>query len=96
VVRLDPVGTWWAASPDDEWPEDPLERAEILAGWDARFGDRRQELVFIGQDLDPDALTRDLDAALITDLELVEGFEGWRDLDDPFPEWLLTTEGDDQ
>ncbi|MBM3692974.1 MAG: GTP-binding protein [Actinobacteria bacterium] len=96
VVRLDPVGTWWAASPDDEWPEDPLERVEILAGWDGRFGDRRQEIVFIGQDLDPDALTRDLDAALLTDVELVEDFEGWCDLDDPFPEWVLSSEGDDE
>jgi G3E family GTPase len=96
VVRLDPVGTWWAASPDDEWPDDPLERAEILATWDPYFGDRRQEIVFIGQDLDPASLTRELDAALLTDLEMLDGFAGWRDLDDPFPEWLGTQEGGDE
>jgi len=92
VVRLDPVGTWWAASPDDEWPDDPLERAEILEDWDDCFGDRRQEIVFIGHRLDPVALTRTLDAALVDDHEMLDGFPGWRGLEDPFPTWVVVTE----
>ena len=76
------TGQWWAAVPRDEWPDDPDTLAMIDDGWDGLWGDRRQELVLIGQGFDRAALTAALDACLLTDEELAAGGP----LDDPFPQ----------
>ncbi len=47
----------------------------------------RQELVFIGVDLDRDEPRRRLDPALLTDAEVAAGPAAWRLLDDPLPPW---------
>lgn len=62
-------GEWWAAVPDDMWPEVAAQRAIILADFDASagFGDRRQEIVFIGAGMDEKAISAQLDSALLTD-----------------------------
>ena len=41
------LGRWWADIPKNEWPEGS--EGEITVDFDGKFGDRRQELVFIGQ-----------------------------------------------
>lgn len=69
---------WWAAQPPDSWPESPEEKAEILASWDEDYGDRMQEIVFIGQALDAEVIHPRLDACLLADGEDVP-------TDDPFP-----------
>ena len=51
------------------------------------FGDRRQELVFIGQSLDKEAMLDDLNKCLLSEDELTKGESFWETLDDPFPEW---------
>jgi hypothetical protein len=72
-----------------EWPEDPAERADLGRDWHPDFGDRRQELVFIGVDLPTEQLHQELRQALLTDDELAIGENGWRLLPDPFPAWHL-------
>ena len=47
----------------------------------------RQELVFIGQGLDQQAMTDALDACLLTDADLLEGKQHWATFNDPFPAW---------
>ena len=47
----------------------------------------RQELVFIGQNLDQERMTEALDACLITEDELLNGRQFWETLPDPFPSW---------
>jgi hypothetical protein len=47
----------------------------------------RQELVFIGQGLDQNAMTNALDECLLTDDELIRGKQYWKALNDPFPAW---------
>jgi G3E family GTPase len=80
-------GTWWVAVPEEYWPDDPEERSRILDSFDTEngFGDRRQELVFIGQRMDRAAMERALNDALLTDEEISAGPEAWMNMKDPFP-----------
>lgn len=87
--RVEPTGLWWAATPEEAWPEDEESQAEIRSHFTAEFGDRRQELVFIGTGLDEAAICGSLDACLLTDEELAIGPEQWSQLPDPFPEWSV-------
>ncbi len=47
----------------------------------------RQELVFIGQNLDETKMREALDDCLLSEAELLEGMETWQQLPDPFPAW---------
>jgi G3E family GTPase len=86
-------GIWWAAVPKERWPEDGDEALdEIHKQWQEPFGDRRQEIVIIGQNLDQPALTALLDAALLTDAEMKKGEAAWAKIKDPFSEWKTTEE----
>ena len=79
------LGRWWSAVPQARWPEDPEWRRQVRANWDRTFGDRRQELVFIGVGLDQAAITAALDACLLPDATFRP--QAWARLDDPFPAW---------
>lgn len=84
-----PIGYWWAAAPKDRWPEDRESIDSILDVWREPFGDRRQQLVFIGQDLDKEGMRQCLDACQLTDAELAAGPARWEEeMEDPFPSWL--------
>ena len=87
VIELSPQGIWWADASQEEWPTDPGERADILANFEGAFGDRRQELVFIGRKLDETAIRAALDAALMTEAEMHAGPDVWERIHDPFPAW---------
>lgn len=78
-------GEWWAAVPDEEWPAIPAQRATILADFDDEgpFGDRRQEIVFIGASMDKDAICTQLDSALLSDEEMKNYVDTWKDERDP-------------
>jgi G3E family GTPase len=98
-VEMEPVGPWLAASDPDDWDLDPDERAEVAQRWHPEWGDRRQELVLIGVDLDHDDVLARLDATLLDDDEMALGPEAWARLEDPLPEWLtdgLDDELDDE
>ncbi len=88
VVRHGPAGIWWAAAPREHWPQDPEHRARIEAVFDGAHGDRRQEIVFIGQHLEPEQTREILDRCLLTDVELAAGPEAWKGFEDPFPKWF--------
>ncbi|OAN46199.1 hypothetical protein A6A03_13115 [Chloroflexus islandicus] len=93
ACRIEPGGWWWAAS--DEQPDDPTEQAALAAIWDAQWGDRRQELVLIGQEMDETALRAQLEACLLTDAEMALGPAGWETLPDPFGSWDVVFTVDD-
>ncbi|MCC5826183.1 zinc metallochaperone GTPase ZigA [Alkalimonas sp.] len=84
IARYGMAGLFWQAVPQDQWPDDDETRAAILAQFEQPFGDCRQELVFIGQQLDKTSMLAQLDAALLTDAELALGEAGWLLLDNPF------------
>lgn len=90
ICRTEPMGYWWAAVPPERWPSDATWRAELRRNWTAGYGDRRQELVFIGlkAELDEAGIRAALDACLVgpTDPALLD-FAKLRHLPDPFPAW---------
>jgi len=85
-------GIWWAAVPHTGWPIDDEIEKDIHRNWQEPFGDRRQELVIIGNDLDQKALTEQLDWCRLTDAEMAKGEAGWAKFKDPFAEWKTTEE----
>ncbi|MTD45110.1 GTP-binding protein [Conexibacter sp. W3-3-2] len=95
VLTLQPAGGWWATVPRHEWPEDELKAVMIDPFWEEPWGDRRQEIVFIGADMDEDAIRADLDDCLLTDAEMELGEGGWESLPDPFEPWLFADELDE-
>jgi G3E family GTPase len=76
VHRLFGAGGWWAARADGAWPTCPTQQRDLLARWHPRFGDRRQELVLVGLDLDREAVGASLDACLVADETLERGLDG--------------------
>lgn len=87
IVSCDPLGYWLAATPQEDWPEDEDFIAESKEFWREPYGDRRQELVLIGCNIDEAAITKALDDCLLTDEEMVDGPLAWAAFDDPFESW---------
>jgi G3E family GTPase len=87
VMELSPAAAWWADTPREDWPTDAAERADIESQFAEPFGDRRQELVFIGKKLDEPTIRAALDEALMTDAEMIGGQAFWNTIHDPLPLW---------
>lgn len=85
MSSVTPLGGWWASVPRERWPTHPDSLAEVDMNWEEPWGDRRQELVFIGAGMDKAALTARLDAALVEVLDFTP--QAWAKLPDPFPQW---------
>jgi hypothetical protein len=66
----------------EDWPAN-LER-DIAPLWHEPHGDRQQEIVVIGQQLDQDVVTKVLNACLLSDKEMEAGPENWLKLTNPF------------
>ncbi|TWT57385.1 putative metal chaperone YciC [Thalassoglobus neptunius] len=92
MIQLDPAGHWWAAASDEEWPDDPEFVADIQSRFQGDYGDRRQELVFIGQSMNEDHIRSALNDCLLTDEEFATGPEVWSTYSDPLPLWEFETE----
>ncbi|WP_343620435.1 zinc metallochaperone GTPase ZigA [Acinetobacter proteolyticus] len=87
MARHNVAGYWWAAVPDEHWPEDQPSRDAIAKNWDDATGDARQELVLIGMEMDQAGLTEQFDACLLNDEEMALGAEQWQKFENPFVEW---------
>ena len=87
IARYGFAGMFWKAVPKSNWPTDEEYLAMIERQWAEPFGDMRQELVFIGQGLDEDQITRALDDCLLSEEEVLRGKAYWKTLEDPFPAW---------
>ena len=87
IARYGFAGMFWKAIPRSSWPDDKEYLATIESLWEEPFGDMRQELVFIGQQLDQRAMTQALDDCLLSEEELLQGKAYWATLNDPFPKW---------
>jgi len=87
IARYEFAGMFWKAVPTENWPQDDDYLASIKENWVEPFGDMRQELVFIGQDVDQEAVTSELNNCLLSEEEVLKGKAYWKTLNDPFPAW---------
>ena len=87
IARYGFAGMFWSSVPTNSWPTDEESIDNIRDQWEEPFGDKRQELVFIGQSLDKEAMLEDLNKCLLSEDELLKGESYWETLDDPFPVW---------
>ncbi|AUG52172.1 zinc metallochaperone GTPase ZigA [Thalassospira marina] len=103
AVQHEALGNWWVTVPQDRWPSGPEWESMLRKIWHPVFGDRRQEIVFIGTGMDEAALRARLDACLIDDADLGLAVRAANDpaddygdrfnarpfasLPDPFPKW---------
>jgi len=77
-------GTWLSCVPREHWPMDmdtPEQIADVMKDFEEPFGDRRQEIVIIGAEMNHKQISQILDSALLTDEELAKGPEGWKTFD---------------
>lgn len=88
MIRTSKRGLWWAAVPRERWPDNPEWRDSMNPYLDRTWGDRRQEIVFIGlaDQMDEQAIRAELDAALTGSIDAFTP-DAWRHLPDPFPHW---------
>ena len=63
-IQLRQAGQWYATAPEEELVEMMRQDPSIMKEWDPHYGDRMQKIVFIGQNMDREQITRDLDACL--------------------------------
>ncbi|EAN8120333.1 GTP-binding protein [Salmonella enterica] len=87
MMRHGMAGRWWRFVPREHWPQDEESTAAILKHWAVESGDCRQELVFIGQNVDFKQLSTELEACLLTDEEMALGEMAWLRFNDPFGPW---------
>lgn len=87
--EMNPGGHWWAVFPEEEWPDDEGLRAEIASVWQEGIGDRRQEIVFIGIEMDRAGMEDELNKCLLTTEEMRQGDAVWSTYPDPFPVWNM-------
>lgn len=78
---------WFATTPPHLRPQGEEVDDYVTKYWQEPFGDRRQELVFIGIDMPKEAMLNQLHDALLSDGEMAIGEMGWAIFPDPFPQF---------
>lgn len=87
ITRTEGLGRWWAAVPKERWPRSEEFAALMRKHWSLSWGDRRQELVFIGgPEMDEAAIRATLDACLAGS-PTTGMTQALLSLEDPFPSW---------
>lgn len=86
LSSVSPLGTWWASVPRNRWPDDERALAYVKSHWSEPFGDRRQEIVFIGSGIDWPMLKSRLDTCLMN-AQAGDDLSAFAHLPDPFPNW---------
>ncbi|MCZ4282058.1 GTP-binding protein [Kiloniella laminariae] len=79
------IGKWWSSIPKQRWPNDQTFTEQLGKNWNQTFGDRRNEIVFIGTAMDQDRIVASLDDCLVPDEEFSP--HSWQNYPDPFPIW---------
>ncbi len=86
-LRADSAGVWWSSMPFNErikFASFIENQKTIESRWDKEFGDRLNELVIIGQDLDKIRITQELESCLCTQQEIERMWKD-NDIEDEWP-----------
>ena len=86
-LKADKAGVWWSSMPYKDrirYAAFADSQKEIEYKWDKRFGDRNNELVIIGQEMDKEAILKEMEVCLCTEKEIRDMEAGMR-FKDPFP-----------
>ena len=86
LSSIKPLGIWWATVPEERLPKDENTKAYIKTHWSEPWGDRRQEIVFIGSGIDWQQIKTKLDECLVPKAQ-ASNLEDLPDFTDPFPIW---------
>ena len=89
LSSISPLGTWWAAILEEDRPNDERAQEYLKKHWSEPWGDRRQEIVFIGSQIDWPALKERLDRCLVPE-ETAVSLETLPNYKDPLPPWKPT------
>ena len=87
-LRIERAGVWWDSMPYNDrirYASFVDNKATIESKWSKKGGDRMNELVFIGQEIDRIAITLQLVSCLIKDSEFYTLSDA-KNYKDPFPE----------
>ncbi|CAM1366988.1 GTP-binding protein [Tenacibaculum xiamenense] len=72
-LKADSAGVWWSSMTSEERTQYAAfieNRDQIESQWDTTFGDRKNEIVFIGQEMEEELIKSELDLCLATDEEI--------------------------
>ena len=78
-IKTDPAGVWWASMEFSErisYADFVNNQEQIESDWEVTFGDRKIELVFIGQQIDIKSITVELEQCLLNEKEIIEWKKG--------------------
>ncbi|PYZ96178.1 cobalamin biosynthesis protein CobW [Alteribacter lacisalsi] len=81
-ITISGAGDWLASYTEEERESLFTQDPELKEGWEEPFGDRANEIVFIGIDLNEAEVTDSLDRCLLTDKEMKQD---WSTFTDPLP-----------
>eukprot|EP00761_Pharyngomonas_kirbyi_P009389 gb/GECH01009405.1/.p1 GENE.gb/GECH01009405.1/~~gb/GECH01009405.1/.p1 ORF type:complete len:712 (+),score=163.50 gb/GECH01009405.1/:1-2136(+) len=95
LVQIAVGGIWFDVVPWEDWPDEPEICSAIQADFKEPYGDRRQEIVIIGVNMNKEKVVEILDSCLLTDEEMDEGPEAWNEYEDPFEFGKFATLDDD-
>ena len=87
-VRHQGIGKWWATVNEEQWPDDKSFRLNINKIWAKGYGDRRQEIVFIGlkNEMNESLIKNKLNGFLIKNYSI--NLANTLKYKDPFPDWF--------
>lgn len=74
-LRAESAGIWWSSMTFQERIQSISfveNQEEIEKDWDIRYGDRKNEIVFIGKNMDQELITKELNMCLLNEIELQE------------------------
>jgi G3E family GTPase len=108
LLSISPSRPWFCRIPEDEWGVDEARKEAIMNDFLPLVGDRRQEIVFIGQGLNKTLLFEELDSCLLSPMEFLEHSQGCafaaygaqfntqcRLWPDPLPSWIMELSPED-
>ena len=80
IITMGFAGSWGVLDPKT-WTGPEEDKASFRQNLSGVYGDRRQELVFIGERMNHEIIQKELDSCLLTDEEFELGVDDWKALD---------------